>query len=67
MKMNIVIYKTNTVTFLSMIEQALSDNEIPYTVTGAADIGIGSNRNIIVSVHESFEDQAVLIVKQIVE
>lgn len=62
--MNVIIYHAGNSSLLPMIEQVLKDNGIPYTVTGASDIGIGL-QDIEVKVSEENAEIALDLVKQI--
>ena len=62
--MNEIIYESSDLTFLSIIEEVLKDNNIPYTVTGGGDIGlIGPARIIKISVPKEQVEEAKRVIK----
>ena len=63
--MGAIIYESNDVTFLGIIEQALTDNEIPYTVIGGADTGLASAHLVRISVPMEYIKEAQEIVNQL--
>ena len=63
--MNVIIYESNDITFLGVIEQILMENEIPYTVIGGADTGLAAAHLVRVSVPKEYAEKGKEIVKQV--
>ena len=62
----IVIYESNDTVLASLVEQALKDNGIPFSVTGKADVGLGvTSSEIKISVDQKFVEEAKKIIEQI--
>ena len=62
--MNTIIYESNDTTFLGIIEQALMDNNIPYSAIGA-DTGLASVHLVRISVPKEYAEDAREIVRQL--
>ncbi len=64
--MEVTVYEAANSIFLGMIEQALTDNGIPYSVTGAADVGLATvGTTIVIKVPEKHSTLAKEIVSQL--
>ena len=62
----VVVYEAPDTSFLGMIEQLLTDNGIPYTVTGAADVGLATvGTTIVVKVPDEHSILAKEIISQL--
>ena len=63
--MKVVVYESRDYTLLSMIEQALRDNDLPFAVIGGADVGLVHAQQVQVLVSEQNAQEAREIVAQI--
>lgn len=64
--MDVIVFESADRLFLGIIEQALTDNGIPYLVTGAADVGLATvGITILVKVPEQHAEMARDIVLQL--
>ncbi len=64
----VVVYESIDATFLGIIEQALKDHNIPFTVTGGSNVepGLGSpGIPVRISVDQKFVEEAKAIIEQV--
>lgn len=63
--MSKTIYESNDMAFIGLLEQALKDNQIPCSVVGATDVGLGGPQVAQIVVSDEYASSALEVVKSL--
>ncbi len=64
--MDTVVYESFGNIMLGLIEGALKEHQIPFMVTGAADVGLGHSPMISIRVPNEYAQQARKIIESLI-